>query len=99
MSRHRRATDRLQIGPGGWHESPSAVWEDQDEPERAVAAHPAQDRQGLTFKWMPAPNNRDLRWKAIEVGSVALVRSTRSIGTGCGSSYGIGLMMGDSPDS
>jgi hypothetical protein len=66
---------RLEVGPGGWHESASAVWEDQDEPERAVASHPAQDRQGLTFERMPAPNDGDGRRKVIEVGSVALIRS------------------------
>ena len=69
---------RLQVGPSGWHESPSAVWKDQDEPERAVATHPAQDRQGLTLKWMPPPNDRDLRREPLEVGSVTLIRSTTS---------------------
>jgi hypothetical protein len=99
MGVRRSAGDGLQVGPSGWHESPRAVWEDQDEPERAVASHPAQNRQTLTFKWMTAPNNCDGRRKAIEVGSVALVRSAASIGRGSGNSYGTGSTTADSSDS
>jgi hypothetical protein len=64
----------LEIGPRGRHESARAIREDQDESERAVASHPSQDRQGLTFERMPAPNDGDGWRKVIEVGSVAWVR-------------------------
>ncbi len=60
----------LQVRPGGWHESPSSVWQDQDEPERTVASHPAQPWQGLTLEGMTFSNDGDRRRKAVEVGSV-----------------------------
>jgi hypothetical protein len=82
MTGRRYADARLEVGPRGWHESPSAVRQDQDEPERAVAPHPTQDRQRLTLKWMTTSNDRDLRWKALEVGSVLPFRSTRSTTSG-----------------
>ncbi len=40
-----------------------------------MAVHPAQQRQGLAFDRMPLQYDPDRRRKAIEVGSVALVRS------------------------
>jgi hypothetical protein len=95
MAVRRCADARLQVCPGGRHESPSAVWKHQYEPERAMTSHPAQDHQGLALEWMAASDDRDLRRKCFEVGSVLPFRSTRSIGTGYGSSYGTGSMMGD----
>ena len=60
----------LQIRPAGWHESPSPIWQDQDEPQCAVASHPAQHWEGLTLEGMPSSNDGDRRRKAFEVGSV-----------------------------
>jgi hypothetical protein len=47
--------------------------------------HPAQQRQRLAFKRMPLQYDPHRRRKAIEVGSVALVRSTMLITNGYGS--------------
>ena len=44
-----------------------------------MTMHPAQQRQCLAFKRMPLQYDPDRRRKAIEVGSVAWVRSTQLI--------------------
>jgi hypothetical protein len=90
MAWGRPADAGLQVGPGRWHESPSPVWEHQDEPECAVAAHLAQNGEALALKWMLTPNNRNFRWKALEVGSVLPFRSGRSTRNGWCDSWSIG---------
>jgi hypothetical protein len=85
--------DWLQVGPGGWHEPPSAIREDHDEPERAVPPHLAQHGQALALEWMTTPNNRDFGREALEVSSVLPFRSTTLITTGCGSFFATESMM------
>jgi hypothetical protein len=71
-----RSFDGLQIRPRSWDQTASPIWQDQDELKYAVTMHPAQQRQGSAFERMPLQYDLDRRRKAIEVGSVALVRST-----------------------
>ena len=77
MAIRQCADARLQVSPGGRHESASAVWKDQDEPEGAMAAHLAQNGEAEAFKWMPMPNNRNFRRNTLEVGSVLAFRLDR----------------------
>src|SRR5438309_1481102 len=99
MAVRRCADARLEVGPSSWHESPSAVREHQDEPERAVAPHLAENGQALALKWMTTPDNRDFGRKALEVGSVLPFRSAASIARGSGNSYDTGSTTADSSDS
>jgi hypothetical protein len=73
-----RLFDGLQIRPRSWDQTASPIWQDQDELKYAVTMHPAQQRQGSAFERMPLQYDLDRRRKAIEVGSVAMVRSTTS---------------------
>ena len=66
-----RLFDGLQIRPRSWDQTASPIWQDQEELKRAMAVHPAQQRQGLAFERMPLQYDPDRRRKAIEVGSVA----------------------------
>jgi hypothetical protein len=69
---------RIQVGPGRWDERPRTVRQDQNQIKRAVAPHPAKQRQRLTFQWVPRSEDRDFGRLALEVGSVLPFRSTRS---------------------
>ncbi len=71
-----RLFDGLQVRPRSWDQTASPIWQDQDELKYAVTMHPAQQRQGLAFERVPHQYDLDRRRKAIEVGSVAMVRST-----------------------
>jgi hypothetical protein len=69
-----RLFDGLQIRPRSWDKTASPIWQDQDELKYAVTMHPAQQRQGSAFERVPFQYDLDRRRKAIEVGSVAMVR-------------------------
>jgi len=66
---------RIQVGPGRWDERPRTVRQDQNQIKRAVAPHPAKQRQRLTFQWVPRSDDRDFGRVALEVGSVLPFRS------------------------
>jgi hypothetical protein len=72
----------IQVSPGRWDERAGAVGQNQDEVQLAVAPHPAEQRQCLTFQRVPCSDDRDFSRVALEVGSVLPFRSTRSITNG-----------------
>ncbi len=43
-----------------------------------MTSHPPEHRESLALQWVPRPDDGDSRRKAIEVGSVAMLRSMRS---------------------
>jgi hypothetical protein len=65
----------IQVGPGRWDERPRAVRQNQNEIQRAVASHPAQQRQRLTFQRVAGSDDRDCGRVPLEVGSVLPFRS------------------------
>jgi hypothetical protein len=66
----------IQVRPGGWNERARTIGQDQNEIKRAVAPHPAKQRQRLAFQWVPRSDDRDFGRVALEVGSVLPFRST-----------------------
>jgi len=72
---------RLEVGPCRGDEGLGSVGQDQQQLEIAVAVHPSQQIQGLTFKGMAPSNDRDYRREPLEVGSVSPFLSTTSVTT------------------
>src|SRR5437660_10326497 len=79
---------RFEVGPLRRDEGLGAVGQHQEQLETAVAVHPSQQIQGLTFKGMAPSCDRDYRREPLEVGSVSPFLSTRShtppFSGGCG---------------
>ena len=69
----------IQVGPERRDERAGPVGQHQDEVQRAVAPHPAKQRQYLTFQRVPCSDDRDFGRVALEMGSVLPFRSTDSI--------------------
>ncbi len=68
----------VQVRPRGRDERARTIGQDQNEIQRAVAPHPAKQRECLPFQWVAGSNNRDLSRIALEVGSVLPFRSILS---------------------
>ena len=62
---------RLEVGLRRRDEGLGAVGQHQEQLETAVAVHPSQQIQGLTFKGMAPSYDRDYRREPLEVGSVS----------------------------
>src|SRR5437899_726045 len=67
---------RFEVGPLRRDEGLGAVGQHQEQLETAVAVHPSQQIQGLTFKGMAPSCDRDYRREPLEVGSVSPFLST-----------------------
>ena len=62
---------RFQVGPGGRNQALAAVRQDQEQIERAVTAHPPEQRQFPTLERVVRTDDSDRRRKVLEVGSVS----------------------------
>src|SRR5437899_5530018 len=62
---------RLEVGPHRRDEGLGAVGQDQQQLKTAMAVHPSQQIQDLTFKGMAPSCDRDYRREPLEVGSVS----------------------------
>ena len=62
---------RIEVGPCRRDEGLGSVGQDQQQLESAVAVHPPQYVQGLTFKGVAPPNDLYCRREPLEVGSVS----------------------------
>ena len=74
---------RFEVGPLRRDEGLGAVGQHQEQLETAVAVHPSQQIQGLTFKGMAPSCDRDYRREPLEVGSVSPFLSTVSTIRSC----------------
>src|SRR5713101_349812 len=74
---------RLEVGPLRRDEGLGTVGQHQEQLETAVAVHPSQQIQGLTFKGMAPSCDRDYRREPLEVGSVSPFLSTASTIRSC----------------
>jgi hypothetical protein len=81
------ALDRIQVRPGRRDQTASPIWQDKHKLKCAMTMHPTQQRQGLAFERMPLQYDLDRRRKTIEVGSVAVVRSTLLTMSSCCERY------------
>ena len=66
----------VQVRPRGRDERARTIGQDQNEIQRAVAPHPAKQRERLALQRVAGSDDFDRRWIALEVGSVLPFRST-----------------------
>ena len=72
----------VQVRPLGWDERARTIGQDENEIQRAVAPHPAKQRERLAFQRVAGSDDRDFGRVALEVGSVLPFRSTPSTTAG-----------------
>src|SRR2546429_4175942 len=67
-----------EIGPRRRDQRTGTVRQHQDQIKMTLPAHPAEHRQRPATEWVTLPDDRHLRRKVLQVGSVSPSRSTGS---------------------
>jgi hypothetical protein len=74
-ARRRLLGGRLEVGPPHRDQRAAAVRKDQDETQRATAAHPTDQLKGAALQWVTRPHDPHRLREAVEVGSVSCLPS------------------------